>query len=123
MIYTGLTYDDTGGLKFLLATNNLCVESLLPDVHSARPNTGIVRTATRPGIDKLTFVRQPVDPMTGHFLAFTNDYSDTYYLNNAAVTQAVERVTQQPDFLFFAGDNGTSSINRFQFCGRGLRTG
>src|SRR5581483_2730728 len=106
---TGLTYDDVGGLKFLLATNNLRVESLLPDIHSALSNTEIVRTATRPGLNKITFLRNPVDSTTGNFLSFTNDFFDSYYLNGVVATQAVERVTQQPDFLFSAGDIGILS--------------
>jgi hypothetical protein len=106
MFYTGLTYDDAGGFKFLFATNNVHVESLLPEVHSIHPNTEIVRTAMRPGIDKITFMGHPVDPMTGRFLTFTNDFSDRYFLNGVGATQAVERVTQQPDFLFSAGDIG-----------------
>ncbi len=110
--YTGLTYDDAGGLKFLLATNNLRVESLLPEVNSARPNTEVLRTGTRPGVDKITFLRHPSDTVSGHFLAFTNDFSDNYYLNGVGATQAVERVTQQPDFLFSAGDNSIVSAEQ-----------
>jgi hypothetical protein len=107
--YTGLTYDDAGGFKFLLATNNLRVESLLPEVNSPPPSTGIVRTATRPGVDKITFLRHPTDPVNGRFLAFTNDFSDNYYLNGVGATQAVERITHQPDFLFSAADNSIVS--------------
>ena len=37
--YTGLTHDDVGALRFLLSTNNLANETLLPDVVGGRPTT------------------------------------------------------------------------------------
>ena len=38
--YSGLTFDDLGGLRFLYGTNNLAVENLLPDVVGGVPASG-----------------------------------------------------------------------------------
>lgn len=38
--YTGLTHDDVGALRFLLSTNNLAVESLLPNIVGGQPAGG-----------------------------------------------------------------------------------
>jgi len=37
--YTGLTRDDVGGIKYLLSTNNLAVEGLLPNVYRGGPSS------------------------------------------------------------------------------------
>ena len=67
MFYTGLTYDDVGGIRFSLSTNNLTVEPLLPTVRPATTNATFVNVALRPGVNKITFVRHPTDPVTGVF--------------------------------------------------------
>ena len=36
--FNGLTRDDVGGLRYLLSTNNVNLESLLPDVYGAGTN-------------------------------------------------------------------------------------
>jgi hypothetical protein len=108
--YIGLTYDDAGGLRYLLGTNNIAFESLLPTVHLVPNETGtLVQSALRPGVDKLTFARQPLDSLSGKFTVLTNTYVDTYILNGQVMHQNVERVTSQPDFLFSAGDNGENA--------------
>jgi len=38
--FSGLTFDDVGGLRYLLHTNNVVVESLLPDITGGAPATG-----------------------------------------------------------------------------------
>jgi hypothetical protein len=38
--FSGLTFDDVGGLRFLLNTNNIVVENLLPDVTGGAPAGG-----------------------------------------------------------------------------------
>jgi hypothetical protein len=59
-----------------------------------------VNAAWRPGIDKITFVPQPMDGLSGTFLPATNQFTDTYLANGSVVQQRLERVTVQPDFLF-----------------------
>src|SRR5208283_5897530 len=55
--YTGLTFDDVGGLRYLLSTNNIRYETLLPGVQPIGRNANrIVDGAWRPGVDKITFV-------------------------------------------------------------------
>jgi hypothetical protein len=106
VFYTGLTYDDVGGLSYLFGTNNLNLETLLPTVHSATTN-GPVDLAMRPGIDKITFIPHPFDPLPGVFMPMTNQFTDAYITNNQTFYQQVERVIGQPDFLFCAGDTGS----------------
>jgi hypothetical protein len=106
--FTGLTYDDVGGLRYLFGTNNLAFETLLPDVHAAPSSTNpVVNGAIRPGVDKLTFVRHPFDSQRGVFLTFTNQFLDRYILNGQLQQQQLQRVLDHPDFLFAAGDNGS----------------
>ncbi|MGH7993250.1 MAG: hypothetical protein ACREDQ_07030 [Limisphaerales bacterium] len=104
--YTGLTRDDVGGLRYLLETNNYNLESLLPDVHGVGVNSNnYVNLALRGGVDKITFVREMVDPITGEFYTpVTNQYTDTYVTNGILAQQQVERVSYRPDFLFSAQD-------------------
>jgi hypothetical protein len=103
--YTGLTYDDVGGLAYLLSTNNINYEPLLPSIYGAGTNAdSFVNAAWRPGVDKITFVPQPVDTLTGEFLPMTNQFTDIYITNGNVMQQQVERVVTQPDFLFCAGD-------------------
>jgi hypothetical protein len=97
--FTGLTGDDIGGLRYLLSTNNVNYETSLPDVCAANGGT-FVNGAWRPGVDKITFMPQPVDPVSGAFLPVTNLFTDTYITNGNVVQQQLERVTTQPDFLF-----------------------
>jgi len=104
--YTGLTRDDVGGLRYLLETNNYNLESLLPDVHGAGVNSNnYVNLALRGGVDKITFVQEMVDPMTGEFYTpVTNQYTDTYLTNGVLMQQQLERVSYRPDFLFCVQD-------------------
>jgi hypothetical protein len=46
--FTGLTRDDAGGIRFLLSTNNIVVESLLPDVSSAGGSSAVTVTGGSP---------------------------------------------------------------------------
>lgn len=114
--YTGLTYDDVGGLRYLFSTNNVNYETLLPSVHPTghgfddRCTHSFVNGAWRPGIDKITFVPQPVNSLTGAFLPMTNQFTDTYLTNGALNQQRVARVISQPDFLFSVADLGKDDI-------------
>ena len=64
--YTNLTRDDVGGLRYLLSTNTVAMENLIPGVAGAGGNSNVVNMALRPGVEKLTFQRL--------------DWSDTYGL-------------------------------------------
>ncbi len=106
--YSGLTRDDVGGLRYLLRTNNVNAEVLLPGVYGIGPNAGnYVNQAPRLGVDKITFVRRNYDSLTGHFFTpYTNHFTDRYLSNNSVVEQQLERTSTRPDFLFAAGDPG-----------------
>jgi hypothetical protein len=104
-LFAGLTKDDVGGLRYLLSTNNVAYETLLPDTYSAGADPYLlVNGAWRPGVDKVTFVPLRVDPLNGAFLPMIDRYTDTYITNGILVQQQVERLVKQPDFLFCAGD-------------------
>jgi len=90
----------------MLHTNNVNHETLLPDVLGATNNSNYVNAATRPGVDKITFVRQQFDSVLEHWIPVTNQFVDTYLTHGNAIQQSLERVVAQPDFLFCAGDNG-----------------
>jgi hypothetical protein len=105
--WQGLTSDDVGGLRYLLSSNNLNFEVLLPDVHGAGTNAdSFVSAALRPGIEKLTLIRQDYDSTLGRTTPITNDFTDTYFTNGVAMQQQVQRVITQPDFLFSVTNTG-----------------
>jgi hypothetical protein len=118
--YSGLTYDDVGGLAYLLSTNNINYETLLPDVYGIGTNVNsFVNGARRPGVDKITFVPQPVDSLTGAFLPMTNQFTDTYITNGNVMQQQLARAISQPDFLFSVADTGKGDVTTPWF----VRTG
>lgn len=104
--YTGLTRDDVGGLRYLLQTNNLIFETLLPDVHGVGVNSNnYVNLARRAGIDKITFLDETanLDFLANEFFTpVTNQYTDTYFTNGIWMQQQVERVSHRPDIIFSA---------------------
>jgi hypothetical protein len=103
--FTGLTEDDVGGLCYLLSTNNVAYETLLPNVFGTGTNaSSFVNGAWRPGVDKITFVPQPFDSVHCQFLPMTNQFTDTYVTNGNITQQQLQRVVTQPDFIFCAGD-------------------
>jgi len=104
--FTTLTEDDIGGLRYLVSTNNVNFETLLPTVSGFGTNANtFVNGAWRPGIDKITFIPEPIDPLNGEFFsAITNQFTDTYITNGTIMQQQVARVIARPDFLFCAGD-------------------
>jgi hypothetical protein len=105
VVLTNVSRDDVAGLRYLLSGSQIRCESLLPDVHLAGTNDGsLVRTADRPGIEKVTFVRHPFGSLNGEFKPFTNRWTDIYYDWDAPVYQEVERVTTSPDILFSGSD-------------------
>jgi hypothetical protein len=106
-----LTRDDVGGLSYLLSTNNINYETLLPGIvaSGANPNA-VVNGAWRPGVDKITFMPQQVNPVSGNYLSLTNQFTDIYRTNASFYQQQLVRVISQPDFLFSAGDVVPDSI-------------
>ena len=114
--YTDLTRDDIGGLRYLLRTNNVNLEPLLPGVHGIGPNAGAyVNQALRPGVDKITFVRRDYDGFTGQFFEpYTNQFTDYYISNNTVVAQQLERVITAPDILFSSGNGNQGIITNAQ---------
>ena len=106
---SGLSRDDVGGLRYLLSGSEVRCESLWEDVHAVGTNSGdFVRTADRPGIEKVTFVRHPFGSLNGEFRPFTNRWTDVYYDWDDPVYREVERVTTRPDILFSGHDFGTA---------------
>ncbi|HZR18636.1 MAG TPA: hypothetical protein VFE51_15190 [Verrucomicrobiae bacterium] len=103
--YTGLTYDDMAGVAFLLSTNGLITESVLPGVQAAVPDGNFVNVALRPGVDKITFIPHPTNA-AGAFEVLTNFFTDAYVTNGQIIHQQLERVVQGPDFLFMVDDTG-----------------
>jgi hypothetical protein len=112
--YAGLTYDDVGGISYLLRTNHAVFERLLPQVRAVA-NGPIVDGATRPGVGKITFIEHPFDAVHGVFVTFTNQFVDSYITNGSLVGQAVERIVSVPDVLFQAGDTRVQSGQPFLF--------
>ena len=104
--YYGLTSDDAGGLKYLYSPKNVAYETLLPDVRALKsPGVkGGVNGAWRMGVDKVTFVPQPVNPITRAYETLTCQFLSTYLTNHLAIPQLLERTIAKPDFLFSAAD-------------------
>jgi hypothetical protein len=103
--YTGLTEDDATGLQYLYSSNNVNYETLLSNVSGAGTNASSwVSGAWRPGVEKVTFVPQPTVAGSSQYLPMTNQYTDTFITNGLAAHQQLQRVINQPDFLFSAGD-------------------
>lgn len=119
-LYSGLTYDDVGGLAYLFSSNNINFETLLPGVVGVGTNpNSFVNGAWRPGVEKITFRPQPVNPSSGSFLTTTNYFTDRYITHGLWKQQSVARIISQPDFLFSAGDVNHGLQNTLSF----VRTG
>ncbi|WP_150107324.1 hypothetical protein [Pedosphaera parvula] len=106
----GLSQDDVGALLFLLNRTNVHTETLEDSVVAALNSTNtLVRTAPRPGIEKLTFLRHSTNSF-GNFAPMTNQFADLYFTNGLLATQMVQRVTAKPDFIFSVKDLGFSIV-------------
>jgi len=101
--FTALTRDDAGGVRYLLSSNNVKDEILLPNVRGVGTNTVYVNRALRPGVGKINFVRQQFDS-GGQAIPITNAFVDTYITNGLVRHQDLERVILQPDFVFSVAD-------------------
>jgi hypothetical protein len=127
LFYVGLTQDDVGGLRYLLSSQNVNLEELLPDVRGAG-GQNYVNLALRPGVEKLTFVNKNYDSVRGRLSSpWSYKFQDAYFsteiekhhqdscrgrsrndchcpcsTNLVLRHQELERVASQPDFLFSA---------------------
>lgn len=103
-LFGSLTQDDAGGLAYLLNSNTVAPESLLPGVQGAGTNaSNFVNAALRPGVEKITFQRiDYISPSNHTFPAITNTYVDSYFTNGVLQQQTLQRVITQPDILFTA---------------------
>jgi hypothetical protein len=111
---SGLTRDDAGGLRFLLSSKYVKWETLLPGVTGTGGDPGqFVNAARRPGVEKLNFTRLNLDSNTGVFQPVTNTFPDTYFAEDVAATQNLQRIVRTPDVLFRARDLG-ASVGYFQ---------
>jgi hypothetical protein len=72
-----------------------------------------VNAAQRPGVEKLTFQRQPYLAGEQRFQPVTNLFADVYFTNDVATTQMLQRVVTTPDILFRVADLG-GRVWRFQ---------
>jgi len=80
--------------------------------------TNFVRTALRPGRDKVTFQRVAFDSVLGAtFTPLTNSFKDTFInpTNGKVTTQKLQRVILQPDILFGVDDLGTDPLDGLPF--------
>jgi hypothetical protein len=107
--FTGLTADDVGGLRFLYGTNNIAYETLLPGVSGVGAYVDAWQNgALRPGVNKVTLIRHPVNSSLSGFSPLTNQYSDVFVTNGGFAQQELQRLITQPDILFSAADFGQS---------------
>lgn len=101
----GLTYDDVGGLNYLLSPTNFALESLIPGVTGVGTNaSNFVNSAIRPGVDKITFQQMVYDTNAGQYVPVTNLYTDSFLTNGLIQQQTLQRVITQPDVLFTVQD-------------------
>ena len=100
--FIGLTRDDCGGLRYLLSSNNINYEVLLPDVRGVGSNSAAwTNGALRPGVEKVTFQRHPVQAGVWQELKYR--YTDTFLDNGSVAQQEMERVVSEPDIVFSVG--------------------
>jgi hypothetical protein len=119
--YSGLTSDDAGGLRYLLNATNINWESLPKDVlftgKQEHANKRL-RGASRPGVEKISFVPQPQDKR-GRFKTAVFKYTASYVTNSVVTEQSVKRVVSRPDIVFSAAETFQSDPTSPMF----LRTG
>ncbi|HTI72324.1 MAG TPA: hypothetical protein VMF06_20285, partial [Candidatus Limnocylindria bacterium] len=102
-VLLGLGQDDVGGLRYLLGTNNIQWETLLPGIHGFGTNSELANGALRPGVEKISFQRigRNYGWAEGQPVA-TNVFVDRFWTNGVLHQQVVERYVMRPDFLFTA---------------------
>lgn len=71
--------------------------------------TNMIRTALRPGVNKITFRRVKLNLPASTFTPFTIQYTDRYIdpITFKKVSRPVERLVLQPDIIFRVTDLGT----------------
>ena len=139
-LYTGLTHDDIGGLRWLYRANRFAVENLETNVVFGTQLTGrnspwtpffgvtngtgtnlllntnlLVSEALRGGINKIRFQRVNYDSLLGRtFTTITNRFMDRFVTNGQVTLQPVQRVINRPDIVFTAERLGLDN-NFFPF--------
>jgi hypothetical protein len=101
-----LSRDDVGGLRYLYATNNYKMETLLPNIQAEGE---LVNAAVRPGRGKIQFARQYWNFNYSAFNVVTQFFGDIYIQNGVTKTQQVRRLMITPDITFSALDLGVSA--------------
>jgi hypothetical protein len=103
--YTGLTYDDVGGLRYMLRTNNYNVEQLLPDIQEVFTNLFQTNLTT---LDYALFLKNtqnttndPAQVQTIYNgqanITFTNSYPG--YLITTNITSRIINYPSHPTFV------------------------
>ena len=67
----------------------------------------------RPGVDKITFGRDPFDAAHAQFQPMTNQFTDNCITNGAVQQQQVERVVSQPERVSGGGRCSTLHMSTF----------
>jgi len=119
--YSGLTRDDVGGIAYVLNGTNVNWESLPKDVlfiGRRRSANRKLRSAWRPGVEKINFVPQPQNKR-GKFKTAVFKYTASYVTNGVVTEQSVKRVVSQPDIIFSAAETFQTDETSPMF----LRTG
>lgn len=101
-----LSRDDAGGLRYLYATNNYKMETLLPNIEAEGE---LANAAVRPGRGKLQFARQYWNFDNSAFNVVTQFFGDIYIQNGVTKTQQVRRLVITPDITFSAQDLGVTA--------------
>jgi hypothetical protein len=88
----------------VLGTNVGGISNIIGSIGTNFPN--FVRTAYRPGVDKIRFQRVPL--FGTNFAPFIQRYTDRFYnpTNGRAMKQTVERIVFVPDIIFDVRDLG-----------------
>lgn len=112
LYWTVLTRDDIGGLKYIYRNINRNVENAPPiatggtHVPWGSPFPApLVDPALRGGVEKIEFIKVEYDSIVGGFMTpFTNNYTETIYVNGRPILQSVARPISSPNIIFDAAD-------------------
>jgi len=126
--FSGLSRDDIGGLRYLLNFTNVNVEPLLSDVRylsGYRSNQQSIEApvaASRPGRERIKFVRHPYVPKTARSAPLRYRFTDYTFDGAKIQARKAERVIDQPDILFCV-DDGTATPTNYISMPSVLQTG
>lgn len=105
LLFTSLSRDDVGGLRYLLSGQNLNLEQLPPDTRAPDGFPPEGARSLRPGVEKILFRRFEISP--GLDTELVLDFTDTYLTDGILRQQPVQRTLREPDIVFAAADLGT----------------